>query len=241
MMSKMDNRGEGRRVEVVAMRLVGDEFFSPSTGDIGRYDNSCLGTITFWSSMTSHSVRLYTSVPAQVYGQGRKQAPLMGKISFNSAVGNTATRKHLVRSINVAIRHVVIDRKPMTGTRPIRATIVFPDASIEHVLLMGDDSERFNKIKDHLDYGLITAIAISDQDGPAAVGWVDADGLNRGLRPNKLASALVDRLVVGPMVVTGLGRGEDESMTSIHEGFRLVLDRMAREACHERSGGLKPG
>jgi hypothetical protein len=32
------------------------------------------------------------------------------------------------------------------------------------------------------------------------------------------------------MVITGRGQGEQDTMTSIHEGMRLVLNRMARNA-----------
>jgi hypothetical protein len=161
----------------------------------------------------------------------------MGNMPSNSAVEKAATQEFHFRSMNVAMRHAVTDRRPLTEARAVRATIVFPDATVAHVMLMGDDSERFNTIKDHLHHGSVTAISISDQDGPAAVGWLDADALDRGLTPNRIASALVDRLIVGPMVITGPGKDEDESMASIHEGLRLVIDRMARDASRDKGGG----
>jgi hypothetical protein len=121
----------------------------------------------------------------------------------------------------------------MRNDQPVRAAVVYPDLTIRQVVLVGDDSARFARVKRLIGDCSVSAIAISDQDGPAAVGWVDDDGANKGLRPNKLASALADRLVLGPMVVTGLGRGDDESMTSVHEGLRHVLGQMAREACQD--------
>jgi len=124
-------------------------------------------------------------------------------------------------------------RVPVTETRPVTATVLYPDNTIRHVQLVGEDSERFNKIKEHVGDPDVTAVSISDQDGPVAVGWKVIDGGRKGLRPNKLASAVVDGLVAGTMVITGPGRGSEESLTSIHEGFRLALDRMAREAASE--------
>ena len=113
---------------------------------------------------------------------------------------------------------------------PVQATVVFANHAIEHVLLIGDDGARFNRIKDHLGDQSVLPLSISDQDGPAAIGWVGGTAASRGLTANAIAGALVDAPVNGPMVITGLGRGEDDCMTSVHEGLRLVLERMAREA-----------
>jgi hypothetical protein len=120
--------------------------------------------------------------------------------------------------------------QPIAEARRIRATAVFPDDSIQHLLLVGDDGARFNRIRELIEDIDIAATAISDQDGPAAIGWTVVGSEGKGLATNELASTLVDRTIFGPMVITGRGRGTENSMTSLHEGLRFVLDRMAREA-----------
>jgi hypothetical protein len=119
----------------------------------------------------------------------------------------------------------------------VSASIVFEDSTIGHVLLMGDDSDHFNKIRDYLDYDLVNAISISDQDGPAAIGWIRDQRSNPESKPNQLASTLTDRLILGPMIITGLGHGDENAMTSIHQGLRLALDRMAHTFAVEMTKG----
>jgi hypothetical protein len=141
-----------------------------------------------------------------------------------------ATHEHHRHSVRLTVHDDQRHLRPIEAARQVFATVIHPDASVEHVLLNGDDSARFNAIKEYLGDVDVTAVAISDQDGPAAVGWKAIDGDRKGLAANEVASALVDGVVVGPMVITGPGRGVEESMTSIHEGFRIVVERMAREA-----------
>jgi hypothetical protein len=114
-------------------------------------------------------------------------------------------------------------------TLPISATLITTDTTVEHVVLSGHDGDRFNKIKECVGDIDITAVAISDQDGPAAVGWTIADGAQRGLPLNEVASALADLAVFGPMVVTGPGQGSEDCMTSIHAGLRRAIEAIARE------------
>jgi hypothetical protein len=112
---------------------------------------------------------------------------------------------------------------------PISATVVYPDATLQRVILSGDDSAQFAAIG-RLVGAPVIAVDIDDQDGPAAVGWLDdgGDGDHR-LTPNAIASAIANRPVSGPMVVTGRGRG-DEALTSIHDGLQVVLERMAAQS-----------
>jgi hypothetical protein len=109
----------------------------------------------------------------------------------------------------------------------VRVAVIYPDSSVDELVLTGTDSECFASVRHLAGNCILTPIEISDQDGPAAVGWVDAAGIPNALKPNRIASELTDRPVVGPMVVTGLGHGDADSMSSVHEGLRRVLGRMA--------------
>jgi hypothetical protein len=163
----------------------------------------------------------------------------MDAVPADSQVVKAASRNRFSRSMSSRAHQGATDERPTIRSGTIKATVVFEDSTIEHILLMGDDSDRFNRIRDHLDYGSVAAISISDQDGPAAVGWIDQDGPTKGLLRNNLASALCDRLILGPMVITGRGHGEQDTMTSIHEGMRLVLNQMARNASDGATGRLE--
>jgi hypothetical protein len=152
---------------------------------------------------------------------------------------NAAKRRRGFQSVSVHITQAATGRKPEVEARPVSASIVFEDSTIRHVLLMGDDSDHFNKIRDFLDYDLVNVISISDQDGPAAIGWIRDQSSDPESKPNKLASTLADRLILGPMIVTGLGHGDQDSMTSIHQGLRLALDHMAHAMAVERTKGTE--
>jgi hypothetical protein len=108
---------------------------------------------------------------------------------------------------------------------PITATVVYPDASLRRVTLRGDDSAKFAAIR-RLVGSSVTALEIDDQDGPAAMGWVaDVSGGDDRLTRNAIASAISNRPVGGPMVVTGRGHG-NAALTSIHAGLQVVLEQM---------------
>jgi hypothetical protein len=107
--------------------------------------------------------------------------------------------------------------------------LIITDTTVEHIVLTGHDGDRFNKIKEYVSDIDITAVAISDQDGPAAVGWTVADAAQKGLPLNEVASALADVAVFGPMVVTGPGQGSEDCMTSIHAGLRRAIEAIARD------------
>jgi hypothetical protein len=87
------------------------------------------------------------------------------------------------------------------------ATVLHPDAILQPVAVLGDDADRFATIRKIVG-GSVTTVLIDDQDGPAALGWVN--GSSRGLAANPVASALVDRPIYGPTVITGLGHGDEE-------------------------------
>jgi hypothetical protein len=106
------------------------------------------------------------------------------------------------------------------------ATVVHPDATLHAVAVLGDDADRFATIRKIVG-GSVTTVLIDDQDGPAALGWIN--GSSRGLAANSVASALVDRPIYGPMVITGLGHGDEESTSSIHPGLQRVLEQMVRD------------
>ena len=115
---------------------------------------------------------------------------------------------------------------PIVASGGIDATIVHPHATLQTTAPVGDDAHRFATIHQILG-GSVTAVQIDDQDGPAALGWVNTRGASAGLVPNTIASALVGLPIWGPMVITGLGHGERESTSSIHPGLQLVLEQMA--------------
>jgi hypothetical protein len=109
----------------------------------------------------------------------------------------------------------------------VTAAVVHPGSLLEQVLLSGEDADRFAKIKLLVGARSVTAIVIGDHDGPTAVAWIDEFGDRKGLAQNEIVSALVDRHVAGPAVVTGLGEGNHASMTSLHSGLQAVLVRMS--------------
>jgi hypothetical protein len=111
--------------------------------------------------------------------------------------------------------------------RCTEATLVYPDATLRRVTLSGDDSAQFAEIG-RLVGAPVAAVNIDDQDGSAAVGWV-GDGSGVDHAPNAIASAVANRPVSGPMVVTGRGRG-DQALTSIHCGLQTVLEQMAGQS-----------
>jgi hypothetical protein len=115
----------------------------------------------------------------------------------------------------------------------IDATVVHPDATLQAAVLLGDDAHRFERIRQILG-GSVTAVQIDDQDGPAALGWMNTRAASTGLIANRIASALVGLPIWGPMVITGLGHGEHESTSSIHPGLRLVLEQMASAELERR-------
>jgi hypothetical protein len=115
----------------------------------------------------------------------------------------------------------------------ISAVVVYPDATLKPVTLVGDDSDRFAAIR-RLVGGTLTRLTIDDQDGPAAVGWIDENSTRGQYASNAVASALVDCAVAGPMVVTGRGRGHIAAMTSIHDGLLGVLEGMAERERQSR-------
>jgi hypothetical protein len=161
----------------------------------------------------------------------------MHRVPSHDPVASAVTRRRGFHSVSVQIQQAIGGRRPKPAARPVGASVVFEDSTVAHVLLMGDDCDRFNKIRDYLDYDMVSAISISDQDGPAAIGWIQEQGSNTESKPNKLASDLADRFILGPMVVTGLGQGNQASMTSIHQGLQLVLDRLARTLTVEDTNG----
>lgn len=145
----------------------------------------------------------------------------------------TATRQHqidLERQASQRTAHRYVSGSSAYAVRSVEAAIVNDDSTVEHILLAGADGERFKLIRLQLGRASITAMSISDEDGQIGVGWIDADGQAKGLRRNRIASALADRPVVGRMVITGPGRGEDDSMTSVPVGLRILLDQMAQDA-----------
>jgi hypothetical protein len=111
----------------------------------------------------------------------------------------------------------------------VRSVLVRPDGRVEEVNLSGDDPARFAKIKLLVGARSITAIVIGDQDGPAAMAWIDEFSDRKGLARNVILSALVDRPVFGTTVITGFGEGDRYSMTSVAAGLQRVLERMARD------------
>jgi hypothetical protein len=116
------------------------------------------------------------------------------------------------------------------ATRTVRVAVIHPDLSVDHVGLLGTDEVLFAAIRRLIGEYPLTAISISDQDGLAAIGWVAQAGQADRLRPNRIATEIADRPVFGRMIVTGLGRGDTESLTSVHDGLRAVLDQMANRA-----------
>lgn len=113
--------------------------------------------------------------------------------------------------------------------RSVRVVVIQPNLGVDDVIITGSDSERFAMVSRLAGRCSITAVPISDQDGPAALGWIDEHGIEKSLQLNHIASELVGRSVVGPMVVTGLGHGDLDSMSSVHQGLRDVLGRMAND------------
>jgi hypothetical protein len=131
--------------------------------------------------------------------------------------------------MTLAPNNVVGIRQAKVATqRSVRVSVIHPDSSVDVLLLTGSDAERFAKVRRLAGDCSLSTILISDHDGPAAIGWVDDRGADKGLRLNAVASHLAERPVVGPMVVTGLGRGDEAPISSVHDGLRHVLRRMAR-------------
>jgi hypothetical protein len=107
----------------------------------------------------------------------------------------------------------------------VRAIVLHPGGRLERVHLTGADADRFAEMKLLLAARSIVSITIDDQDGPAAIAWLDEYADRKGLRRNETLSGLVERTVNGPAVITGFGRGERSSMTSVHVGLERVLER----------------
>ena len=127
---------------------------------------------------------------------------------------------------NSALNSVVDPANSDQG--PVNATVVRTDGTLIALTLPGSDSTRFAKIR-QLIGGSVTALILDDQDGPAATGWIDDEGVRKGLPANDIASAVADRPVVGPMVITGRGQGDDQCLTSVHPGLQSVLEEISRE------------
>jgi hypothetical protein len=107
----------------------------------------------------------------------------------------------------------------------VRAIVLHPGGRLERVHLTGADADRFAEMKLLLAARSIISITIDDQDGPAAIAWVDEFADRKGLTRNELLSGLVEHTVNGPAVITGFGRGERCSMTSVHAGLERVLEQ----------------
>jgi hypothetical protein len=111
----------------------------------------------------------------------------------------------------------------------ITVAVVYPDGALEQMPLSGTDGERSAKIALLIRAGSVSAIEIDDQDGPAALAWIDEFAERKGLNPNQIVSTLVDHRVAGTAVITGLGHSDRSSMTSIHDGLLIVLGQMSRD------------
>ena len=129
---------------------------------------------------------------------------------------------------HTAARSRTVARVEVSETA-VAAVLVHSDGRVEHVSLVGDDAERFARIRRLIRAAGLDAISIDDHDGPAALAWVDEAAEQRREERNDIVSTLSDRTVLGSAVITGFGHGEQASMTSVHAGLRRVLDRMATE------------
>jgi hypothetical protein len=118
---------------------------------------------------------------------------------------------------------------PLSRTS-VTAILVAADGRLTEVTLVGDDSNRFAQIR-QLIGGQLAAVDIEDQDARAALGWIDGDAARKRLAVNPVVSTVLDRPVLGPVVVTGLGRGDD-CLTSIHAGLMAVLAQLADQLAH---------
>jgi hypothetical protein len=112
----------------------------------------------------------------------------------------------------------------------VRAVVLHPGGRLERVHLTGADADRFAEMKLLLAARSIVSITVDDQDGPAAIAWLDEYADRKGLGRNDILSGLVERTVNGPAVITGFGRGERSSMTSVHAGLERVLDQRSGAA-----------
>lgn len=108
------------------------------------------------------------------------------------------------------------------------AAVVDPDGSPRQVVLSGDDAERFATIRTLINAKSVTALVISQQDGPAAVAWIDEFGDRKGLRTNEVLSALLNRRVQGAVVLAGPGPGDGYSMSSVDAGLLAQLDNLSK-------------
>lgn len=108
---------------------------------------------------------------------------------------------------------------------PVRAIVLHPGGRLERVHLTGADPDRFAEMKLLLAARSLVSITIDDQDGPAAIAWLDEFAGRKGLGRNDALSDLVERTVNGPAVITGFGRGEWSSMSSVHAGLERVLEQ----------------
>lgn len=124
-------------------------------------------------------------------------------------------------------RNAVAPAGRTVPARVVSAAIIRADRTLEPIELVGDDSERFARIQLLLDARSLRAVVIDDNDGPAAMAWLDEFADRKGLTPNEIVSTLTDGRVTGAAVITGLGQGEQTSMTSVHDGLLRVLEQMA--------------
>jgi hypothetical protein len=149
----------------------------------------------------------------------------------------TALSNNVVGRINTATSARRGDNSPTTDdSRNVRVSIIYPDSTVEHCEIAGTEATLFAALRRLVGHRPLRPVPIDDYDGLAATGWTD-DRPDR-LTANPLASELANRPIAGPMVVTGLGRGETESVTSVHEGLRRVLDRMSAAAVRSQSAGI---
>jgi hypothetical protein len=107
----------------------------------------------------------------------------------------------------------------------VRAIVLHPDGRLERVHLTGADADRFAEMKLLLAARSIISTTVDDQDGPAALAWLDEFADRKGLARNDTLSGLLERTVNGPAVITGFGLGERCSMTSVHLGLERVLEQ----------------
>jgi hypothetical protein len=123
-----------------------------------------------------------------------------------------------------------VDAGDPGGTDTVRAIVLHPGGRLERVQLTGADADRFAEMRLLLAARSIISITIDDQDGPAAIAWLDEYADRKGLGHNDVLSGLIERAVNGPAVITGFGRGERSSMTSVHAGLERVLEQRSAAA-----------
>lgn len=105
----------------------------------------------------------------------------------------------------------------------IKALYIPTGMRLSVVEVSGSGNQKFRRIKDLADGAELQRMTVEDYDQHPAAAWVDEDGLTKGLPHNVLASLALERPIFGPVVITGLGHGEDEAMSDVP---KPVLDRV---------------